>query len=98
MSDKIDVPCRTVVARPGERAEFSKTFDGDFIWVGVYQDENFCAVKISVEDFLRVANHLGFSLPAPSRVPSKKVEVAKKEEVRLESLKEIHAALGKIIG
>ena len=98
MAYKINVPCRSLAARSGDQVEFSKTLDGEFIWIVVHQDEESCAAKISVEDFLQVAQHLGFSLTAPSRAPSKKAGVAKKEEVRLESLKEIHVALGKIIG
>ena len=88
---RVEIPCRSAVAQPGEFVRFNREGSDSDIWVDVRQDKESCSVKITVQDFLDVARQLNIALPHKEGAP-------KKEGARLETLKDIHAALGKIIG
>lgn len=82
----LTIKCRSYVAAPGDRIEFQKVRDQEAVWLHAWSgDDKNVAVKVFYEDLRLIAEYC-------QRV------AGVRQTDKVETLREIHAALGKIIG
>lgn len=81
--------CRSVAGKE-DRIYFDACANGNFVWVHAYQDDKCCSIKLSADDLLDVVSQLG--------LVAEPCKHAENSGSRMASLKEIHAALGRMIG